>query len=103
MSSSWPVWLIGCVVLLAAGLATALVPRWRAREQTLEGAWLAAHAAIDSATVSRDAATTPSVEAEQLLARAEAISSGRGGRSAAREAASLARRADELWRAANAE
>ena len=101
MSSSWLVWLIGCVVLLVAGLATALVPRRRAREQTLEGAWLAAHAAIDSATVSRDAATTRSVDAEQLLARAEAISSGRGGRAAAREAAALARRADHLWQAAD--
>jgi hypothetical protein len=101
VSSSWPVWLIGCVVLLVAGLATALVPRWRARKQVREAGWLAAHAAIDSATVSRDAATTRSVEAEQMLARAEAISSGRGGRAAAHEAASLARRADQLWRAAD--
>lgn len=101
MSTSWPVWLIGCAVLLLAGLATALVPRWRARGQTRESAWLTAHAAIDSATVSRDAATVRSVEAEQLLARAEAISSGRGGPSAALEAASLARRADRLWRAAD--
>ncbi len=100
MSSYWPVWVIGCLVLVAAGYATARIPRWRARRYTRRVAWSAAHAAIDSATVSRDAASTPVAEAEQLLARAEAITAARGGTSAARAATGYAERADRLWQAA---
>ncbi len=100
MSSNWPIWLIGCIVLLGAGFATALIPRYRARTYTQKNAWSAAHAAIDSATISRDASTIRIPEAEQLLSRAEGISAARGGRDAARTATEYAERANRLWQAA---
>jgi Family of unknown function (DUF6403) len=97
--SPWPVWLIGGVVLVAAGCAAAVLPRWRARAGTRQAAWTVARSAMESAAISRDAATAPVVEAEQLLARAQTLAAARGGRSAAEAAAGYARRADELWRA----
>lgn len=94
----WLIWVSGGVLLVGAGFATALLPRWRAGEQERRVAWSAARAAIDSAAVSRDAATTRVPEAERLLARAELIAARRGGRAAARSAAEHAGRADRLWR-----
>jgi hypothetical protein len=93
-------WLIGCVALLAGGFGAAFLPRWRAGRYGRDDAWSAARAAIECAAVSRDAARIPVAEAEQLLTRAESIAAGRGGRSAARAAASYAEQADRLWRAA---
>ena len=97
VSTPWLVWLIGGVLLLGAGGAAAAVPRWRDRAATRQEAWALAHAAMESAGISRDAATTPVAEAEQLLARAETLAAARGGRSAADAAAGYARRADALW------
>lgn len=94
------VWLIGGALLLAAGFIPAFVPRLRARRHTRQVAWSTARAAIDSATISRDAAARPVPQAEDLLTRAEWLASQHGGRSAARSAAEYARRADQLWREA---
>ncbi|MFV2111199.1 DUF6403 family protein [Micromonospora sp. LOL_025] len=98
MSHTLLVWLVGGVLLVGAGFATTLLPRWRARGREQRTAWSTARAAIDSAAVSRDAAPTRVPEAERLLARAEAIAAGGGGASAARAAAEHAREADRLWR-----
>ncbi|PXY33522.1 hypothetical protein DI005_09350 [Prauserella sp. PE36] len=100
MSASWSVWLVGGVVLVAAGVGSTLLPRLRARGVRRRVAWSTARAAIDSATVSRDACAARVAEAEQLLARAESIAADRGGVLAAEEAARCAERADRLWRAA---
>ncbi len=99
MFASWLIWLIGCVMLAAAGFATAALPRLRARAYTRRAAWASARSAIDTATVSRDAAADRVVEAEQLLARAQALAAAGGGRAAARTATGYARQADQLWRA----
>ncbi|MFF5181600.1 DUF6403 family protein [Micromonospora sp. NPDC000316] len=98
MSHTLLVWLVGGVLLVGAGLATTVVPARRARDRKRQTAWSAARAAIDSAAVSRDAATSPVPAAEQLLARAELIAAGRGGVSAARTAEQHAQQADRLWR-----
>ncbi|GAA1770432.1 DUF6403 family protein [Luedemannella helvata] len=100
MPSYWPVWVIGAVLLLVAGFATAFVPRWRRRSADRRAAWARARAAIESATISRDAVPAAVAAADQLLSRAETIAAHRGGRSAARAATRYARQADELWRAA---
>ncbi|WDZ83534.1 DUF6403 family protein [Micromonospora cathayae] len=92
------IWVGGGVLLVAAGFVTTLTPRWRARQRERRTAWSGARAAIDSATVSRDAAVRPVPEAERLLTRAELIAAGRGGSDAARTAAEHAARADRLWR-----
>jgi hypothetical protein len=97
---SWLIWLIGIVLVFAAGFATVLIPRRRAWSLERRTAWSAARAAIDTATVSRDAAAGQVAEAEQLLARAESIAAGHGGRAAADQAAECAQQADRLWRAA---
>ena len=94
------IWLIGIALAFAAGFATVLVPRRRASALDRRTAWSAARAAIDTAAVSRDAAPARVAEAEQLLARAESIAAGHGGRAAADQAADCAQRADRLWRAA---
>jgi hypothetical protein len=103
VSSSWPIWLIGCVVLVVVGFVTAYVPRRRARRYTEKIGWSEARTAIDVAAVSRDAAPVRVAEAEELLARAESIAREHGGRNAARAAAGYARKAERLWRAANDE
>lgn len=90
------VWVGGAVVLLVAGAATALVPWLLARQRERRVAWSTARAAIDSATVSRDAAPHRVPEAEQLLTRAELLAAG--GPAAARSAAAYAQQADALWR-----
>ncbi|XTZ13175.1 DUF6403 family protein [Micromonospora echinospora] len=95
----WLIWLTGGVLLVAAGAAATLVPRWRTRERDRRVAWSAARAAIDSATVSRDAAPRRVAEAELLMGRAELIAAGRGGADAARLATRYAEQADRLWRA----
>jgi hypothetical protein len=97
---SWLIWPIGGLLLLAAGVLTVLLPRLRARTLVRATAWSSAHAAIDTATVSRDASPVRVGEAEQLLTRAELIAAARGGRSAARAATECAQRADRLWREA---
>ncbi|QOC91403.1 DUF6403 family protein [Micromonospora craniellae] len=99
MSPSLLTWLSGSVLLLGAGVLTTLLPRLHSRRRDRLVAWSTARAAIDSATVSRDAATTPVPEADGLLARAERLAADDGGVTAAREAAGYARRADELWQA----
>jgi len=100
MSSSWPVWLIGAVLLVGAGFAAVAVPRLRAERLHRRTAWSAARAAIDTAGVSRDACPVEVAEAEHLLTRAELIAARRGGRAAAETATGYAERADSLWRAA---
>jgi uncharacterized protein DUF6403 len=97
---SWLIWPIGGVLLLAAGVLTVLLPRLRARALVRRTAWSSAHAAIGTATISRDASPVRVGEAEQLLTRAELIAAARGGHAAARAAAECAERADRLWRAA---
>ena len=97
---SWLVWLVGGVVLVAAGFGVAYLPRARARSLSRRTAWSAARAAIASATISRDAAPHDVPEAGELLARAELLAAGRGGAGAAAEAAGCAERADRLWREA---
>lgn len=97
---TWLIWPIGVALLIAAGFAAAAVPRWRARERGKLVAWSAARAAIESATISRDAARTEIAEAERLLVRAELIAAGGGGAVAARTATECAQRADGLWRRA---
>lgn len=97
---SWLVWFGGGGILLAAGFTAALLPRHRARQQDRRISWSTARAAIGAAAVSRDAAPRPVPEAEQMLARAQALAADRGGRTAARTAAEYARRADQLWQAA---
>lgn len=92
-------WVVGVVVLVAAGFVVTYVPRARARGVRRRTAWSAARAAIDSACVSRDAA--PEVpEADELLARAELLAAHRGGVAAAAEAADCAARADRRYREA---
>ncbi|BCJ56838.1 DUF6403 family protein [Micromonospora endophytica] len=59
MSPSLLSWLAGGLLLLAAGLLTTLLPRHRARAEQTRVAWSSARAAIDSATISRDATATP--------------------------------------------
>jgi Family of unknown function (DUF6403) len=99
VSTYWPIWVIGCIVLIVAGFLAAFGPRWRARAYTQDAAWATARAAIDSASISRDATKTRVVEAEQLLAQAETIAADHGGRAAAHTATGYAERADQLWRA----
>lgn len=103
MTSSWPVWLIGFVVLVVAGFVATYVPRRRARRYTGKLEWSQARTAIDVATVSRDAAPVRVTEADELLARAESIAREHGGPDAARAAAGYAQQADRLWRTATGE
>jgi hypothetical protein len=100
MRHVWLTWPSGAAVLAIAGYVTSLLPRRRARALARRTAWSAAHAAIETAGVSRDAAPVPVPEAEQLLLRAELIAAQRGGPEAAGSAARYARQADQLWRAA---
>ena len=74
-----PIWLVGGVILLASGFGAALVPWLRARQRSRRIAWSTARAAIDSAAITRDAARDHHPEAEQLLARAEALAAAGGG------------------------
>ncbi|WFE29615.1 DUF6403 family protein [Solwaraspora sp. WMMD791] len=99
MGWSWLWWLGGGVVLAAAGFGAAVLPGRRAYDHGRRITWSTARAAIDAAEISRDAAPRPVAEAEQLLARAQALAADRGGRTAARAATDYARRADRLWRA----
>jgi hypothetical protein len=97
---NWLPWVVGCVLVVAAGFGAAYLPRMRARELARRTAWSSARAAIESAAISRDAAPRAVAEADELFTRAELIAAGRGGASAATEAADCAARADRLWRAA---
>ncbi|MHA6630442.1 DUF6403 family protein [Pseudonocardia sichuanensis] len=100
MPSSWLIWVVAGVVILAAGFTVALMPRLRTRASDREVAWSTARAAIESAAVSRDACADRQATAEEALARAEAIVANGGGARAARTATEHADRADRLWRAA---
>jgi hypothetical protein len=95
----WAVWVAGVAILAVAGFAAALLPRRRAAAAAGRAAWAVAHAAIESAGVSRDAAAAELPEADQLLLRAELLAAGRGGPGVAETAADCARRADRMWRA----
>ncbi|WP_410620845.1 DUF6403 family protein [Amycolatopsis sp. cmx-8-4] len=97
---TWVVWVVAAALVVVAGAGVVAVPRLRDRDLRRRTAWSAARAAIDSAAVSRDAATTSQPEAEQLLARAETLAAAHGGPRAAESAHDHAVRADELWRAA---
>jgi hypothetical protein len=94
------VWVVGVVLLVAAGFAAAYLPRTRARALRQRTAWSAARAAIASAALSRDAAPEDVPEAEDLFARAELLAAHGGGVAAADEAADCAARADRLWQEA---
>lgn len=94
----WLIWVVGGLLLLAAGTVTTLLPRLRAYDRRRRVAWSAARSAIESAAVSRDASNARVAEAEHLLARAELIAGSRGGPAAARTATGYATRADRLWR-----
>jgi hypothetical protein len=94
------VWVVGVVVLVAAGFVATYVPRARARALRQRTAWSAARAAIASAAVSRDAAVEDVPAAGDLFARAELLAANGGGVAAAEEAADCAERADRLWREA---
>jgi hypothetical protein len=90
-------WVLGVVLLAAAGFGVTYLPRARARDLRRRTAWSAARAAITSATISRDAAPHDVAYADELLARAESLT---GGVDAADEAADCARKADQLYREA---
>lgn len=93
------VWVVGVVLLVAAGFAATFLPRMRARALRQRTAWSVARAAITSAAVSRDAAADVPA-AEELFARAELLAANGGGVAAAEVAAGCAERADLLWREA---
>jgi hypothetical protein len=97
---SWLPWVLGVVLLAAAGFLAAYLPRLRARGLRDRTALAGARAALDSAAISRDAAPRPVAAADELFARAELLVAGRPGVTAAEEAAELAERADRLWREA---
>jgi len=93
----WLAWPLGVVLIVGAGFSATYLARRRSRDLHRRTAWAIAHAAIDAASVSRDAARTPNAEAASLLARAELIAADRGGLTAARQAADCADRASRLW------
>ena len=88
-------WVVGVVLLVAAGFGAVYLPRTRSRSLRRRTAWSAARAAITSATISRDAAPHDVARADELLARAESLT---GGLAAAQEAADCATEADRLYR-----
>lgn len=100
MSPTWPIWLAGIVVLVAAGVVATFVPQARRRRQRRDEAWAAARSAIEAATIRRDACVVTVPEADDLLARAEAIAAEGGGADLAERAERDARRAGKLWREA---
>lgn len=100
---TWLIWVSGAVLLVAAGFGAAYLPRVRQRDLRRRTAWSAARAAVDSASVSRDATPHEVAEADELFARAELLVAARGGADAAGEATDCAARADRLWRAAAGE
>lgn len=97
---SWLAWVLGVVLLVAAGFGVTYLPRVRARNLRRRTAWSTARAAIDSATISRDAAPHDVTRADELLARAESLVAAHGGVTAAEEATDCATHADRLWREA---
>ncbi|AXB47197.1 DUF6403 family protein [Amycolatopsis albispora] len=103
MGSSWPIWLGGIAVLVAAGTTATLYPHAKRQRQRRGEAWAAARSAIQAATIRRDACEATVPEADDLLARAEAIAAEGGGPHAAERAENDARRAGELWREAAGE
>jgi len=100
---TWLIWVLGAVLLLAAGFGSVYLPRLRARDLRRRSAWADARAAIDSAGVSRDACPDEVAEAERLLRRAEHLAAAGGGAAVAEEARGCAERADRMWRVAAGE
>jgi hypothetical protein len=96
-------WVVGVVLLVAAGFVVTYVPRARARDLRRRTAWSAAHAAIDSATVSRDGVTRDLPVANELLTRAQLLAAHHGGLAAAQEAADCAAKADRIYQEAGGE
>ncbi|WP_229068894.1 DUF6403 family protein [Actinoplanes sp. DH11] len=94
----WWVWVLGVLVIVAAGFAATAVPRLRSARLRRRMAWSAARAAIDIASVSRDASQSRVIEAERLLDQAVNLAAHRGGHRAAEQAERLAGHADRLWR-----
>jgi hypothetical protein len=92
-------WVVGVVLLVAAGFVVTYLPRVRTRHLDRRTAWSAARAAIDSATISRDAASDVP-KADELLTRAELLAAQRGGVAAAEEAADCATKAGRLYQEA---
>jgi hypothetical protein len=97
---SWLPWVLGVVVLAAAGFGAAYVPRRRNRQLRERTAWADARAALDSAAISRDASLLAVPVADDLYTRAELLVAGEGGLAAAEEAVVLAEKADRLWQGA---
>ncbi len=97
---SWLPWVLGVVILVAAGFGAVYLPRRRARGLDERTAWADARAALDSAAISRDAAPLEVPVADDLYTRAELLIAGRGSVLAAGEATALAEKADRLWRGA---
>lgn len=94
----WKGWLVGIVILVAAGFLLEYQRRRRpARTSRAEAESLAA-AAISAAQISKDAAPQPDEEAAELLRRAELLLADSTGPQAARTATELARQADQRWR-----
>ena len=100
MPPSWLIWLVGIAVLVAVGFAATFVPQARRRRLRGDEAWAAARSAIETAAIRRDACEATVPEADDLLARAEAIAAEDGGPGAAERAERDARRAGSLWREA---
>jgi 3-deoxy-D-manno-octulosonate 8-phosphate phosphatase KdsC-like HAD superfamily phosphatase len=96
-------WVVGVVLLVAAGFVVTYLPRVRARTLRRRTAWSTAHAAIDSAAISRDGASGDVPTADELLTRAQLLAAHHGGLAAAREAADCAARADRLYQEAAGE
>jgi uncharacterized protein DUF6403 len=103
MPPSWVIWLVGIVVLVGAGFAVTFVPQARRQRERGDEAWAAARSAIETAAIRRDACAAAVPEADDLLARAEAIAAEGGGSGAAQRAEADARRAGRLWREAGGE
>lgn len=100
---TWLPWVLGVVVLAAAGFGAAYLPRQRAGDRQQRTAWAAARAALDSAAISRDATQHDLAAANDLYARAELLIAGQGGVAAAEEATDCAERADRMWQEATGE
>ena len=94
---TWLIWVLAAIVLVTAGYVVVALPRQRERKAQLRTAWAGAHAALERAAISRDAASGEHPEAAQLLARATALAAEGGGPDAARTVREQARQADKLW------
>lgn len=94
---NWPIWLVGVVVLVVAGVASVVMVRNRVRRSGRDDAFAGARAALAAAEVSRDACPRQVPAAEALYQQAVLIVAGSRGAAAADRAAELAGQADRLW------